>query len=153
MEYTHWITGFSVSSGASMKNISGDRSKGTKGGGQRKTYLYLKTSWTAGPHVWWLCNEVSISKGIARVCASKPSSAKKMLIQDVGIEPRTVFKPNGPEPVTEDMTWQLGQGARFSWDSPIKKIEPILCCCLVAAQNKSTGKRKWAEWEEDEIIE
>lgn len=55
----------------------------------------------------WLCDKLSISKGKAGVCVSKPSSAKEMLIQDVGLGWRTVFKPNGTGPVTEDMTWQL----------------------------------------------
>lgn len=41
------------------------------------------------------------------MCVSKPSSAKELLIQDVGLGWRTVFKSNGTGPVTEDMTWQL----------------------------------------------
>lgn len=76
--------------------------------------LPLKTSLTAGAHVCRLCNKVSISKGIAAVCSSKPSSTTEMLIQDVGLRWRMDFKPNGTGTLTEDMTWQLAHGINFS---------------------------------------
>lgn len=55
------------------------------------------------------------------MCSSKPTSKIEMLIQDVGLGQRTVFKPNGIGPITEDMTWQLAHKASFSLDGPIKE--------------------------------
>lgn len=44
-----------------------------------------------------------------------------MLIQDAGPGQRTIFKPNGIGPVTEDMTRGLAHGVGFSLDGPIKE--------------------------------
>lgn len=63
-----------------------------------------------------------LSVKVLLVCALlKPSSATEMLIQDVGPGRRTVYKPSGIGPATEDMTWQLVHGVRFSLDGPIKQ--------------------------------
>lgn len=81
----------------------------------------------------WLRNKVSISKGIAGVCSSKPSSAKEMLIQDVGPGRTTVFKPNGIGPATEDMTWQLGHEFFFRWSNKGRDGEKLNPYCVVAS--------------------
>lgn len=122
-----------------------------------KSILPLKTSWTAGAHVCWLCNKVSISKGIAGVGSSEPSSAKEMVIQDVGVGRRTVFKPNGSGQ-TEGHDLAVSTWSRFVFRCSNKgrdggEIEPILCCWLMAltsscrvnavSSHKSTWTRKW----------
>lgn len=56
----------------------------------------------------WLCN---ISVKVELLSAlQKPSSAKKMLIQDVRPKWRIDIKPTGSEPETEDTSRQLAHG-------------------------------------------
>lgn len=65
-------------------------------------------SCTHGAHVCWLRN---ISVKVELLSAlQKPSSAKKMLIQDVRPKWRIDIKPNGSEPETEDTAGQLAHG-------------------------------------------
>lgn len=70
---------------------------------------------------------VSISKGIAGVCASKLSSAKEMLIQDVGPGWIAVYKPNGTRPGSWHMEFV------FSFYCPVKeRLDPYYVGTFVA---------------------